>query len=166
MKKGALVIAWIVISIRASSQDIDSMACKIIDIFKKKDTASIAGIFFMPDDTPFVIGKKMEAEGIENTPSTTSNTGADTAVISFKQKLKDAFLELYKKPVESGRLDWGKVKCNNYSFAVQMNPSDGLPVAHGQIIIGTGNNIFEIVLKSMMKVNGRWKILDIDIVQK
>ena len=165
MKKGTLIMAMLVTSMRALSQDIDSLACKVVDVFTKKDTASVFGLFFMPDDTPFVIAKKMEVEGIESTPSTSNNADDDTALIAFKHKLKDAFLLLYKKPVELG-FDWNTAKCNNYSFAIQMNPSDGLPVAHGQIIIGSGKKVFEIALKSLIKVNGRWKILDIDIVQK
>ena len=165
MKKSPLIFALLVISFRALSQDIDSMACKVVDVFKKKDNISVISLFFMPDDTPFVIAKKMEAEGIESDPSASNNADDDTALIAFKQKLKGAFLLLYKKPAELG-LDWKTVKCNNYSFAIQMNPSDGLPVAHGQIIIGSGNKVFEIALKSLIKVNGRWKIMDIDIVQK
>lgn len=165
MKKRALIITLLAISMQGLSQDIDFMACRIVDVFKNKDTASAIGLFFMPDDTPYVISKKMEVEGIESIPSNSSVADADSALLTFRHKLKDAFLLLYNKPVVLG-LDWNTVKCNNYSFAVQMNPADELPVGHGQIIIGSGNKVFEIALKSLIKVNGRWKILDIDIVQK
>ncbi|HEX6194203.1 MAG TPA: hypothetical protein VFZ42_17640 [Chitinophagaceae bacterium] len=165
MKKITFIVLAFATGFEVFSQDIDSMACKLVDVFREKDTASIPAMCLMPDDTPYIIQKKMEAEGIVSTQTPKSDAYLDTALITYKNKINEAFLQLRKKAAELG-LDWSKARCNNYSFAIQLNPAEGLPTAHGQIIIASGVKTFEIALKSLIKINGRWKIIDIDIVQK
>jgi len=145
------------------AQDIDSFACKIVDIFKKKDSTLFLELPIQPSDSRYIFEDKMKTSGIEGNFFEQSAIATDTALISFNRKLIAGFFQLYDSAVQMG-VDWKNISCNKYNFEIIKGTESDFSYASGNIVLSSEGKEVKIVLKGMVKINERWRISFIDIM--
>lgn len=145
----------------SNAQDIDVLACKIVEIFNTKDSLSFLDLPIQPSDNKYIFMDRMKGVDVKVESESKSFQG-DSAFVSFKKKIIFGFYELYNKGVRLG-IDWTKVDCNEFKFEIQKNKESGFLNGWGNVFINSGKNVNKIILKGIIKINGKWRISHIDI---
>jgi hypothetical protein len=159
---GKIVFLVFLFCTKVHAQDIDVFACSLVQIFKQKDSSAFTHLPIQPGDSRFIFENYLKDAGVEVNDSNENLNQNDSEWVAFTKQVISAFIQLHKKAIDFG-IDWSDAECNKYNFEITKTPESGFTNAEGKIVLQSGTKKIQIVLKGLIKINGKWRLSFIDI---